>query len=77
MFQVIQRDAHNFANEECFFVRHAYFCGGDEPYDKLKRALKAEIDEGGLVRRVAHQGPALRPAQDRADRGQGDQPLWG
>jgi adenine-specific DNA-methyltransferase len=28
-----------------FFVRHAYFCGGDEPYDRLKRALRAEIDE--------------------------------
>jgi adenine-specific DNA-methyltransferase len=26
-------------------VRHAYFTGGDEPYEKLKRALKAEIDE--------------------------------
>ena len=28
-----------------FFVRHAYFTGGDEPYDKLKRTLRAEIDE--------------------------------
>jgi len=33
-------------NEESFFVRHAYFTGADEPYDKLKRALRAEIDEG-------------------------------
>lgn len=32
-------------NGESFFVRHAYFLGGDEPYDKLKRALRAEIDE--------------------------------
>jgi len=32
-------------NEESFFVRHAYFCGDDEPYEKLQRALKAEIDE--------------------------------
>ena len=32
-------------NEESFFVRHAYFCGDDEPYKKLQRALKAEIDE--------------------------------
>lgn len=32
-------------NGESFFVRHAYFCGADEPYDKLKRALRAEIDE--------------------------------
>jgi adenine-specific DNA-methyltransferase len=32
-------------NEESFFVRHAYFCGADKPYEKLRRALKAEIDE--------------------------------
>jgi adenine-specific DNA-methyltransferase len=32
-------------NEETFFVRHAYFTGGDRPYDKLQRALRAEIDE--------------------------------
>jgi adenine-specific DNA-methyltransferase len=33
-------------NGESFFVRHAYFTGADEPYEKLKRALRAEIDEG-------------------------------
>jgi adenine-specific DNA-methyltransferase len=32
-------------NEESFFVRHAYFSGADDPYDKLKRALRSEIDE--------------------------------
>ncbi|RJQ57338.1 MAG: site-specific DNA-methyltransferase [Desulfobacteraceae bacterium] len=32
-------------NGESFFVRYAYFTGADEPYDKLKRALRAEIDE--------------------------------
>ncbi|MEO7888677.1 MAG: site-specific DNA-methyltransferase [Vicinamibacterales bacterium] len=32
-------------NGESFFVRHAYFCGGDEPYEKLKRALRADIDQ--------------------------------
>jgi adenine-specific DNA-methyltransferase len=32
-------------NGESFFVRHAYFTGADETYEKLKRALKAEIDE--------------------------------
>jgi adenine-specific DNA-methyltransferase len=32
-------------NEESFFVRHACFTGADEPYQKLQRALKAEIDE--------------------------------
>ncbi len=32
-------------NGESFFVRQAYFTGADEPYDNLKRALRAEIDE--------------------------------
>lgn len=32
-------------NGESFFVRHAYFTGGDQPYEKLQRALKAEVDE--------------------------------
>ncbi len=32
-------------NEETFIVRHAYFTGADQPYKKLQRALRAEIDE--------------------------------
>ena len=32
-------------NGETFIVRHAYFTGAEEPYDKLKRALRAEINE--------------------------------
>ena len=32
-------------NGESFFVRHAYFTGAKEPYDNLKRALRADIDE--------------------------------
>jgi adenine-specific DNA-methyltransferase len=28
-----------------FFVRHAYFTGGNKPYESLQRALKADIDE--------------------------------
>lgn len=32
-------------NEESFFVRHCYFTGGNDPYKRLKMALKAEIDE--------------------------------
>jgi adenine-specific DNA-methyltransferase len=32
-------------NGESFFVRHCYFTGGQDPYKKLKVALKAEIDE--------------------------------
>ena len=31
-------------NEESFFVRHAYFLGQKDPYDSLKKTLKAEID---------------------------------
>ena len=26
-------------------MRHAYLTGADEPYEKLRRALRAEIDE--------------------------------
>ena len=32
-------------NGESFFVRHAYFTGAGKPYEKLKNALRAEIDE--------------------------------
>ena len=32
-------------NEESFFVRHCYFTGGQDPYKRLKTALKADIDE--------------------------------
>ena len=30
---------------DSFFVRHAYFLGGKDPYERLKTALRAEIDE--------------------------------
>jgi len=32
-------------NQESFFVRHAYFTGSDEPYKRLQRTLRTEIDE--------------------------------
>ena len=32
-------------NGESFFVRHCYFTGGQDPYKRLKTALKADIDE--------------------------------
>ncbi len=32
-------------NGEAFIVRHAYFTGADDPYDKLRRALKADISD--------------------------------
>ena len=43
---------------ESFFVRHAYFLGGQELYEKLKRALKADIDEEAWS---ALYGPRSRP----------------
>jgi adenine-specific DNA-methyltransferase len=49
-------------NGESFFVRHAYFTGAEEPYDKLKRALRADIDEAAwlsLYRTVSR--PFARP----------------
>ena len=32
-------------NGESFFVRDCYFTGGQDPYKRLKRALKADVDE--------------------------------
>jgi len=32
-------------NGESFFVRHAYFTDGEDKYERLKKTLKAEIDE--------------------------------
>ncbi|MCX6030269.1 MAG: site-specific DNA-methyltransferase [Chloroflexi bacterium] len=51
---------------ESFFVRHAYFTGADQPYDKLKRALRAEIDEAAwsaLYSTVSR--PFARPASGK------------
>ncbi|MGR7026352.1 hypothetical protein [Geodermatophilus sp. URMC 62] len=31
-------------NEESFFVRHCYFTGENDPYKRLKAALKGEIE---------------------------------
>ena len=63
-------------NGESFFVRHAYFTGGDEPYEKLKRALRAEIDEGAWSTLY---GTVSRPfaAPDTGKIAEGDQPRWG
>jgi adenine-specific DNA-methyltransferase len=50
-------------NGESFFVRHAYFTGAEEPYERLQRALRAEIDEAawaGLYKTISY--PFERPA---------------
>jgi len=53
-------------DDQQFFVRHAYFLGADDPYDKLKRALRADIDEAAwatLNSTVSR--PFARPASGR------------
>ncbi len=53
-------------DDQQFFVRHAYFTGADDPYDKLKRALRADIDEvawSSLNSTVSR--PFPRPASGR------------
>ncbi|MGH3471996.1 MAG: hypothetical protein ACRDPG_08120 [Nocardioidaceae bacterium] len=50
-------------NDESFFVRHCYFTGGQDPFARLKRALKADIDEdswASLYRTESR--PFARPA---------------
>jgi len=47
-------------NGESFFVRHAYFLGAQEPYEKLKRALRAEIDEAEWAKLLRFAQRAVR-----------------
>jgi adenine-specific DNA-methyltransferase len=47
-------------DEESFFVRHCYFTGGNDPYKRLKTALRADIDEeawGSLYRTISRPFP--------------------
>ncbi len=53
-----------------------YFTGAEEPYDKLKRALRAEVDEAAWAASIARSA-GLRAARVREDRSEGDQSLWG
>ena len=50
-------------NEESFFVRHCYFTGGNDPYKRLKTALKADIDEDAWAIAVPHRVPPLPQAR--------------
>jgi adenine-specific DNA-methyltransferase len=43
--QVALRMIDTAYDEVSFFVRHCYFTGGQDPYARLKRALRADIDE--------------------------------
>src|SRR5262249_31242529 len=51
-------------NGESFFVRHAYFTGANDPYEKLKRALKAEIDEATLSSLYTTKSRPFDPPKD-------------
>jgi adenine-specific DNA-methyltransferase len=53
-------------DEESFFVRHCYFTGGQDPYKRLRWALKADVDEeawASLDRTVSR--PFLKPSTGR------------
>ncbi len=50
-------------NGESFFVRHAYFTGADQPYDKLKRALRADVDEAAWSALYSAKSSTFRPGR--------------
>lgn len=54
-------------NGESFFVRHCYFSGGgNDPYARLKKALKADIDEAAWTTLYGTRSRAFaRPATGR------------
>jgi len=56
-------------NGESFFVRHAYFTGkaidGEGPCDKLKRALRAEIEAGWSALYSTQSRPFKRPEKGK------------
>jgi hypothetical protein len=43
---------------ECFFVRHTEFLGAGDPYGRLKRILRIEIDEPHWAVAVVRVGTA-------------------
>ena len=63
-------------NEESFFVRHCYFTGEQDPYARLKRALKADIDEEAWASLYRTESATVPQVPDtEQDRGQGHQRL--
>ena len=59
---------------DSFFVRHAYFLGGKDPYERLRTALRAEIDEDAWATLYSTESRPF-PTPRSADRREGDQPL--
>jgi adenine-specific DNA-methyltransferase len=55
------------------FVRHAYFLGGNDPFERLKTALRAEIDENAWATLYRTEGQSFPKPQSLADHGEGNQ----
>lgn len=53
-------------DEESFFVRQCYFTGGQDPFARLKVALRADIDEEAWASLYRTQSrPFARPASGK------------
>jgi adenine-specific DNA-methyltransferase len=55
-------------NGESFFVRHAYFTGANQPYEKLKRALKSEVDEDAWSALYSTTSRPFEPPKGKSDK---------
>jgi adenine-specific DNA-methyltransferase len=60
---------------ESFYVRHAYFTGGQDPYKKLKRCAEGRDRRGRLGWPLPNREPPLPKALNRPHRCQGHQRL--
>jgi hypothetical protein len=52
-------------NGESFFDRQAYFTGADQPYEKLKCALRAEVDESAWASLYSTTSRPFNPAKTK------------
>jgi Family of unknown function (DUF6508) len=62
-------------DEESFFVRHAYFLGANNPYDSLRTALQAEVDEDAWATLYSDTSRPFERPESGSHRGEGHQPL--
>ncbi len=62
-------------NGESFFVTHAYFLGANKPYEKLKKALRADINEDAWEE-LFHYIAAISKAKNWQNRRESYQSLW-
>ena len=60
-------------NEESFFVRHAYFLGANDPYKRVEDDAESRDRCRSLGDAPQRHLPALRQAEERANRREGDQ----